>query len=99
VALNRAIAVAEVSGPDAALRDLLALSGQSVLGRYPPYEAALGDMLRRLGRHEEARIHFVRAAERAGSAPVQRFLERRIRECSEGWERGVENRETRPSRA
>ncbi|HET6700798.1 MAG TPA: DUF6596 domain-containing protein [Gemmatimonadaceae bacterium] len=99
VALNRAIAVAEVSGPEAGLSDLRALSGQSVLSRYPPYEAAIGEMLRRLGRHQEAGIHFARAAERAGSAPVRRFLERRIRECSAGWEGNVENREAPPSRA
>jgi RNA polymerase sigma-70 factor (ECF subfamily) len=99
VALNRAIAVAEVSGPEAGLRDLRALSGQSVLSRYPPYEAAIGEMLRRLGRHQEAGIHFARAAERAGSAPVRRFLERRIRECSADWEGNVENREAPPSRA
>ena len=99
VALNRAIAVAEVAGALEALRALEALKGQSVLRRYPPYEAAMGEMLRRLGRFEEARLHFARAAERTVSDPVRRFLEKRIRECSERPEGGVENREGRPSRA
>jgi RNA polymerase sigma-70 factor (ECF subfamily) len=99
VALNRAIAVAEVAGPTAGLMALQTLAGERVLHRYIPYDAALGDMLRRLGRHEEARAHFAKAAERASSIPVRRFLERRIRECSPGWDSGVENDEARPSRA
>jgi RNA polymerase sigma-70 factor (ECF subfamily) len=99
VALNRAVAVAEVSGPAAGIASLEALEGQSVLRRYPPYEAALGEMLRRLGRYDEARAHFALAAERTESTPVRRFLERRIAECAAGCESGVENRELRPSRA
>lgn len=98
VALNRAIAVAEVAGAGDALRALRALEGQSILRRYPPYEAALGEMLRRLGRYDEARLHFAKAAERTLSDPVRRFLERRIRECSTGSEGAVENPETHPSR-
>jgi RNA polymerase sigma factor (sigma-70 family) len=98
VALNRAIAVAEVSGALEALGALRALEGQSVLRRYPPYEAALGEMLRRLQRYDEARVHFARAAERTISDPVRRFLDRRIRECSERPEGAVENRHPHPSR-
>lgn len=99
VALNRAVAVAEVAGPMAGMEAMGALEGQSVLRRYPPYEAALGEMLRRLGRYEEARAHFARAAERAGSSPVRRFLERRIAECVAAGHAGVENGDLRPSRA
>ena len=99
VALNRAVAVAEVAGPEEALTALEALEGQSVLRRYPPYEAALGEMQRRLGRYEEAAIHFRRAAGQARSAPVRRFLERRILECSPKREGTVETGEARPSRA
>jgi RNA polymerase sigma-70 factor (ECF subfamily) len=98
VALNRAIAVAEVAGPGAALTALEALEGQSVLRRYPPYEAARGEMLRRLGRHDEARIHFARAAERTVSEPVRRFLNRRIQECAGHAQGSVENQEPSPSR-
>ena len=99
VALNRSIAVAEVAGPSAGLEALRALEGQSILRRYPPYEIALGDMLRRLGRYEEASAHFTRAAERGRSTPIRRFLERRIAECAAAREPGVENGELRPSRA
>jgi RNA polymerase sigma-70 factor (ECF subfamily) len=100
VALNRAIAVAEVSGPMAGLTELKHLEGQSVLRRYPPYDAAVGEMLRRLGRYQEAGAHFARAAERVGSAPVRRFLERRLRECAAASTAvAVENGEIRPSSA
>jgi RNA polymerase sigma factor (sigma-70 family) len=99
VALNKAVAVAEVSGAAAGLAILEALAGLSVLRRYPPYEAALGEMLRRLGRYEEAAAHFAQAAERGGSMPIRRFLERRIAECRTALDEDVENRELRPSRA
>ncbi len=97
VALNKAVAVAEVFGPAAGLTALEALAGQSVLRRYPPSDAALGEMLRRLGRYPEAGAHFGRAAERSGSAPVRRFLERRVRECADTGD--VENAGLRPSSA
>ena len=98
VALNRAIAVAEVAGAVAALSALEALEGESSLRRYPPYEAARGEMLRRLGRYDEARIHFARAAERTVSEPVRRFLNRRIQECTAHTHGAVENQEPNPSR-
>jgi RNA polymerase sigma factor (sigma-70 family) len=98
VALNRAVALAETAGAVEALRALEALEGQSVLRRYPPYEAALGEMLRRLGRHEEARARFAAAAERAIAEPVRRFLRKRMRECAVHVEEAVENGDPRPSR-
>ena len=99
VALNRAVAVAEVFGPAAGMEGLRALEGHSILRRYAPYETALGEMLRRMGRYEEASVHFSRAVERGGSLPIRRFLERRIDECLTASEAPVENRELRPSRA
>jgi len=99
VALNKAIAVAEVAGPIAGLTELQQLAGQSVLRRYPPYDAAVGEMLRRLGRYQEAGVHFARAAERVGSAPVRRFLEGRLRECAAASSGAVETGELRPSTA
>ena len=50
VALNRAVAVAEVEGPDAAL----ALVDGLDLGRYHLFHAVRADLLRRLGRRAEA---------------------------------------------
>ncbi len=99
VALNRSIAVAEVAGAGAGLAALEELHGQRVLRRYAPYDAALGEMLRRLGRYEEALAHFARAAEHAGSVPVRRFLERRQRECVDGSRGDVETGWLPPSSA
>lgn len=99
VALNRAVAVGELLGPAEGLLRLEALAGELSLRRYPPYEAAMGEMLRRLGRGQDAVVHFKRAAERTGSEPVRRYLEGRIRECEPGSSGGVEKPDLRPSRA
>jgi RNA polymerase sigma-70 factor, ECF subfamily len=76
VELNRAIAVAEADGPGAglALIDGLELDG------YQYFHSTRADLLRRLGRTEEARAAFERALELAGTEPEQRFLQGRIAE-------------------
>jgi RNA polymerase sigma-70 factor, ECF subfamily len=76
VELNRAVAVAEVEGPEAALQivDALALDGYQYL------HSTRADLLRRLGRTYEARTAYERALELARNEPERRFLERRIEE-------------------
>jgi RNA polymerase sigma-70 factor (ECF subfamily) len=74
--LNRAIAVAESDGPDAGLAILDALD----LADYQYLHATRAELLRRLGRHEEARAELERALELAGSEPERRLLRRRIAE-------------------
>ena len=76
VALNRAVAVAEVEGPDAALALLDGLS----LDGYYLYHAIRGDLLRRLGRTEAASQAYAAAIARAGNARERAFLERRRQE-------------------
>jgi RNA polymerase sigma-70 factor (ECF subfamily) len=73
VALNRAIAVAEVDGPAAALAlvDDLALDG------YHLFHAIRADLLRRLGRREEAALAYEAAIGLAENAAERSFLERR----------------------
>src|SRR5207249_1945332 len=61
VALNRAVAVAEVEGPDAALTLLDGLE----LDRYHLFHAIRADLLRRLGRNAEAELAYVQAIARA----------------------------------
>jgi RNA polymerase sigma-70 factor, ECF subfamily len=75
VALNRAVAVAEVDGPDAALAlvDGLDLEG------YHLFHAIRADLLRRLGRHAEAARAYQAAIARTGNAAERAFLERRRR--------------------
>ena len=73
VALHRAVAVAEVDGPAAALDLVDALD----LDRYHLLHAVRGDLLDRLGRHPEARAAYEAAAARTDNAAEQAFLRRR----------------------
>jgi len=78
VALNRAAAVSMAEGPAAALPLVDALSGQ--LAGYHLWHATRADLLRRLGRGEEALASYRRAHELAQNETERRFLERRLRE-------------------
>lgn len=62
VALNRAVAVGMAEGAAAALPLVDALASHPVLKGYHYVPAARADLLRRLGRHDEARAEFQRAA-------------------------------------
>lgn len=75
VSLNRAIAVAEVDGPDVALAivDRLAES----LAGYHAFHAARADLLRRVGRGHEARDAYDRAIDLAGNSAEIAYLSRR----------------------
>lgn len=76
--LNRAVAVAEVEGPVAALAELDRLAGFSALQSYYLYHATCGEMYSRLHRHDEAHACYSKALELASTAPERRFLERKI---------------------
>ena len=82
VALNRAIAIAEVEGPGAALREIDAIA--SDLDTYHLMHAARGTMLRRLGRRDDALVAFERATDLAATDADRRFLEQQIDELAEG---------------
>ena len=73
VALHRAVAVAEVDGPDAALDLVDALD----LGRYHLFHAVRADLLRRLGRDAEAAQAYQAAIARTENAAERDFLQRR----------------------
>ena len=75
VALNRAVAIAELDGPDVALAILDRL--RDALVRYHPYFAARADLLRRLGRSEESRAAYDRAIALAGNSAETAYLSRR----------------------
>ena len=74
VTMNRAIALAELEGPEQALVLLDSLA----LDEYRYYHATRADLLRRLDREDEARAAYARALELTGPGPEQRFLERRL---------------------
>ena len=74
VQINRAIALAEVVGPEEALRAIEGLD----LGNYYLYHATRGDLLGRLGRREEAKEALRLALELTANAPERELLMRRI---------------------
>ena len=75
VALNRAIAVAEMDGPQVALATVDRLEDR--LTGYHAYHATRADLLRRLGRPEHARAAYDRAIELAGNTAETAYLTRR----------------------
>ncbi|MBB1154194.1 RNA polymerase sigma factor [Amycolatopsis dendrobii] len=78
VALNRAIALAELDGPEPALESVERLGDR--LAGYHPYHATRADLLRRLGRNDEARTAYDRAIELAGNTAETAALSRRREE-------------------
>jgi RNA polymerase sigma-70 factor (ECF subfamily) len=75
VALNRAIAVAELDGPEVALGLIDGLADQ--LSDYHAFHATRADLLRRLGRGPESRAAYDRAIELAGNTAEAAYLARR----------------------
>jgi RNA polymerase sigma-70 factor, ECF subfamily len=75
VALNRAIAVAELDGPEVALAAVDQLEGK--LAGYHAYHAARADLLRRMGRSQESRAAYDKAIELAGNTAETAYLTRR----------------------
>jgi RNA polymerase sigma-70 factor (ECF subfamily) len=81
VALNRAIAIAQLKGPECGLAAIRSIDGLEKLERYPFLPAALGELESRLGRVDQAREHFARASDLARNAAERRFFDHRARTC------------------
>jgi len=75
VALNRAVAVAELDGPAAGLA-ALDVVGPGLLDHFQPYHAARADLLARAGRADEAVAAYDRAVALSGNPAEREFLER-----------------------
>ncbi|HEX5857905.1 MAG TPA: RNA polymerase sigma factor [Microbacterium sp.] len=75
VALNRAIAVAELDGPEVALAQIDRL--EPALAGYHAYHASRAELLRRLGRRDEARDAYERGIQLAGNTAETAYLTRR----------------------
>jgi RNA polymerase sigma-70 factor (ECF subfamily) len=75
VALNRAVAVAELDGPDVALATVDRL--EDALAGYHPFHVTRADLLRRLGRSADARAAYDRAIELTGNTAETAYLTRR----------------------
>lgn len=78
VEMNRAIAVAEIDGPDAGLAILERLD----LDRYRYFHSTRADLLRRAGRIGEAQAAYQRAIDLAQTEPERNFLAERLAELS-----------------
>jgi predicted RNA polymerase sigma factor len=81
VALNRAIAIAQVSGPGRGLAEIRSIADGERLEKYPFYAAAMGEMEFRLGQFSGAEKHFREALELARSPMERQFLEKRTKDC------------------
>ena len=82
VELNRAVAVGMAFGPQAGLNLVDALVSEPPLKAYHLLPAVRADLLRKLGRLEEARAEFERAALLTENARERELLQRRAMECT-----------------
>ncbi len=83
VALNRAVALAEVRGPQAGIDAVNAIPELKALESYYLLHAVLGEFELQLNRRPTAAAHFQRALALAEMAPEKRFLEKRLQACEE----------------
>ncbi|UFZ03929.1 RNA polymerase sigma factor [Bradyrhizobium ontarionense] len=80
IELNHAAAIAMVDGPARALALVEALAARGGLKQYDLLPAVRADLLRRLGRHEEARAAYRVASEATQLVPLKRLYARRLAE-------------------
>jgi RNA polymerase sigma-70 factor (ECF subfamily) len=83
VALNRAIAIAQMDGPERGIQEIRAIAGQERLADYPFFHAALGEFELRSRKHKTAREHFQAALAVARNPMERRFLQQKVDACDE----------------
>jgi len=83
VALNRAVALAKASGPQAGIDAVNAISNLKSLESYYLFHAVLGDFEWQLNRLPIAAAHFQKALELAEIKSEQSFLAKRLRDCEQ----------------
>ncbi|WP_197061064.1 RNA polymerase sigma factor [Microbacterium mangrovi] len=98
VEINRAVAVAEVHGPAAGLELVDAVVASGTIDGYHLLHAVRGDLLARLGRGDEARAEFLRAADLTDNAAERALLRARAGEA-EGRDARAGEAEGRDARA
>ena len=82
VALNRAVVIAMISGPGAALGEIARLEQDGRLAGYRYLPSTKADLLRRLGRNDDARRAYQAALELSENAQERAFIAGRITEMS-----------------
>jgi predicted RNA polymerase sigma factor len=78
VAINRALAVAEMQGPKPALEAMQEVAADARLNQYQPYWAARAELMAKTGAHREAREAYEVAIGLERDPAVRRFLQRRL---------------------
>jgi RNA polymerase sigma factor (sigma-70 family) len=84
VALNRAVAVANVHGPNAGLEAVRAIRGRKKLDSYHLFYSVKGELEMRLNNHEAAAHEFRKAFELAETKSERAFLLKRLERCADG---------------
>jgi predicted RNA polymerase sigma factor len=82
--LNRAVAISMAVGPAAGLEVVDALTAEGALENYHLLPSVRGDLLKKLGRLDEARVEFERAASLTRNARERHLLLARARACVAG---------------
>jgi len=82
VSLNRAVAVAMVDGPSAALPLIDAIAASGDLDGYHLLHSARADLLRRMGSNQDSAKAYLQALDLVTNDSERRFLERRLHEVS-----------------
>jgi RNA polymerase sigma-70 factor (ECF subfamily) len=93
VELNRAVAVAMAEGPEGGLEIVEGIHSSGALDRYSHLHATRADLLRRLGRFDEAAKAYRRALELTGNRTEREFLERRLSEVRAQQDGATEGRQ------
>src|SRR5262249_31357013 len=83
VALNRAVAIANVHGPKAGLDAVAAIRNREALDSYYLLYAVMGEFENQLNNPQAAIAHFRRSLQLAGSRSEQRFLSKRLQTFEE----------------
>ena len=81
VALNRAVALAEVHGPQAGIEAVGTIQNLQSLDAYYLLHAVLGEFESRLNHHQAAAAHFRKSLHLAEIKSEQHFLARRLKDC------------------
>jgi len=83
IALNRAIAIAQLDGPERGLQEIRVIHDLHRLSSYPFYPATLGELELRRGNYPVAKAHFSTALSLARNPMERNFLQRLIDTCKE----------------